>query len=70
MAEYMVDSSNLRCVDYDPWSGTLVIEFHGGRIYEFYHVPQAVHAGLLHASSHGQFFHQRIKDQYADRRVA
>lgn len=65
-----VASSDLRAVDYDEWSGTLVIEFHSGGVYEFHDVPAWEFAGLLRASSHGKYFHARIKDRYSCRRIA
>ncbi|MDB6112855.1 MAG: hypothetical protein JWR69_4605 [Pedosphaera sp.] len=63
-----VRSSNLRAVGYD--GELLVIEFHGGRVYEYYGVPSATHSGLMRASSHGTYFHRYIRDRYAYRRVA
>ena len=35
-----VSSSNLSAVGYDSLTGTLSIEFHDGRLYEYYNVPQ------------------------------
>ena len=64
-----LNSSNLCSADYDPWSGTLVIVFHGARIYEYYRVPHAEFYGLVNASSHGKYFHEHIKDHYDCRRV-
>jgi hypothetical protein len=62
-------SSNLAAIDYD-WSGTLTIAFHSGSVYEYYHVPPSEYDGLMNASSHGQYFHARIKNRYAYRRIA
>ena len=66
----LVNSSNLVAVDYDSWQGTLTIEFHGGRVYEFYQVPAAVAQGLLAADSHGRYFHEYIKGSYSYQRIA
>lgn len=63
-----IQSTDLRAVDYD-WSGTLTIEFHSGGVYEYYEVPHSEYAGLLNASSHGKYFHARIKNRYRFRRV-
>ena len=65
----MLNSSNLSSADYDPWSGTLVITFHGGRAYEYYHVPDAEYSGLVNARSHGKYFHENIKDHYDCQRI-
>ena len=64
-----VQSSNLSSVDYD-WSGTLTIEFHSGGVYEYYNVPPSEYAGLMNASSHGEYFHAHIKKRYDYQRIA
>ena len=64
-----VRSSNLASVGYSAFSATLEIEFHGGRIYEYFGVPESVHAGLMAAESHGKFFARHIRDRYRFRRV-
>jgi hypothetical protein len=66
----MLNSSNLSSADYDPWSGTLTIAFHGGRVYLYHHVPPSEYSGLVNASSHGRYFHQYIKDHYDYQRLA
>jgi hypothetical protein len=63
-----VQSSNLAAVDYD-WSGTLTIAFHTGGLYEYFNVPLWEYVDLLNASSHGKYFHARIKKRYAYRRI-
>ena len=60
----MLNSSNLSSADYDPWSGTLTIVFHGNRIYEYHHVPYPEYAGLVDAGSPGQYSHEHINDRY------
>ena len=60
-------SSDLSAVGFD--GSTLVIEFHGGSIYEYYGVPPAEYFGLVNAGSHGKYFHQNIKGRYAYRRI-
>jgi hypothetical protein len=64
-----LNSSNLSSADYDPWSATLTIVFHGGRVYLYHHVPPAEYSGLVNANSHGKYFHKHIKDHYAYQRV-
>ena len=65
----LLNSSNLYSADYDPWSGTLTIVFHGGRIYEYYQVPHHEYAGLVNASSHGKYHHEHIKKDHPCQRV-
>lgn len=38
-----VNSSNLKSVGYNPMTETLIIQFHSGHIYEYYHVPQHIY---------------------------
>lgn len=64
-----VQSSNLRSVGYQPFSGTLTVEFRSGRIYEYVDVPLAVYEGLMKAQSHGKFFALFIRNVYAFRRI-
>ena len=64
-----VNSSNLRSVGYKPMSETLTIQFHDGRIYEYYHVPQHVYNGLMLAPSKGKYHHRYIKNSYPYKRI-
>ncbi|MCX6897850.1 MAG: KTSC domain-containing protein [Verrucomicrobia bacterium] len=64
-----VNSTDLRAVRYDEWSGTLVIAFHSGGVYEYYNVPYSEYAGLMRADSHGRYFHAHIKGHYDYRRI-
>ncbi|MFK5604644.1 KTSC domain-containing protein [Haloferax volcanii] len=59
-----VSSSNLSSVGYDQSNQILEIEFHGGRVYQYFDVPSRVHQALMNASSHGKYFHRNIKDNY------
>jgi hypothetical protein len=69
MERIQVSSTNLRSVGYEPSTMTLEIEFNGGRLYQYFGVPTEVFGSLMSASSHGQFFHRFIKDQYHCRRL-
>lgn len=64
-----LQSSNLRAVDYELFSGTLVIAFHSGGVYAYDDVPWSAYSGLMAASSHGKYFHAHIKPYYACRRI-
>lgn len=68
MAHMRNGSSNLAAADYE--GGTLIIAFRSGGVYAYYGVPQSEYAGLLRASSHGKYFHARIKDSYPWRKVS
>jgi len=62
-----LNSSNLSGADYG--GGTLIIAFHGGRVYAYSGVPYSEFTGLIHASSHGRYFHEHIKGRYPYRRI-
>lgn len=64
MKRQSVSSSNISSVGYDSESHTLEVEFHGGGVYQYFDVPQSTYDELMHASSHGSYFHRYIKDQY------
>lgn len=59
-----VSSTNLARIRYDESTLTLEIEFHGGRVYQYFDVPQHVFEGLSRADSHGAFFNAQIKGHY------
>ncbi len=64
-----LESSNLAGADYDG-RGTLVIAFHNGGVYAYYHVPYSTYSGLMRAESHGKFFHIHIKGRYSYRKLS
>jgi hypothetical protein len=64
-----LESSNLARARYDEKNSTLEIEFKGGRIYQYFDVPEHVFKSLISASSHGGFFHSQIKGHYRYARV-
>lgn len=70
MQRQSVNSSNIASIGYDDATQTLEIEFHGGGIYQYHNVPTSTYQGLMDASSHGQFFHQFIKDRFSFTKIA
>ena len=56
-----VQSSHLKAVGYDSQSQILIVQFHGGRIYQYSNVPASEYQGLMSASSHGTYFDRYIK---------
>lgn len=57
-----VVSSNVKAVGYT--DGTLVVQFHGAgplvAAYRYVNVPPDVHAGLMAATSKGNYIHRNI----------
>ncbi len=64
-----VTSSDLKSVGYDPESQPLEIEFHGGGVYRYDGVPEAVFDGLMSAPSKGKYFHAHIRGVFPYHRV-
>jgi hypothetical protein len=67
MERVPVSSSALRSVGYA--DGTLEVEFVTGTVYRYFDVPDWLHAQLMTASSHGQFFNAQIRDQFRYERL-
>ena len=57
-----VRSDALRSVGYDPDRRILEVEFGSGAVYRYFDVPPELHAGLMTAASHGEFFAMSIRD--------
>ena len=68
--EQRVSSSTVTSIGYDVRTRTLEIEFASGRVYQYYEVPDQMHAEIMQASSRGQFFNSYIRNAYAFSRVA
>lgn len=64
-----VASSSIRSVGYDDEESVLEIEFQSGGIYRYADVPHETYEELLRASSHGSYFHENVRGQYAYRRI-
>lgn len=65
MNRVAVSSSNLSSVGYEEAEQVLEIEFNGGGVYQYFDVPKRIHQELMNATSHGQYFHRNIKDNYS-----
>jgi len=67
---FPVTSDNLAEIGYDESQQVLRIIFtNGSTIYEYIDVPREKFEGLLHADSHGKYFHANIKKVYGFRKV-
>lgn len=69
MERQTVSSTNVATVGYDATTRTLEVEFHGGRIYQYYGVPEQMFKQLMQAPSAGKFLSVYIKNQYPYSRV-
>ena len=70
MDTHTVSSSNVKAVGYDAGTQTLEVEFLNGGVYQYYGVPDQLHAQFMRAPSKGQFVHYYIKNRYPYSRVA
>jgi len=57
-----VASSSIASVGYDAETSTLEIEFHNGRIYQFFGVPPQMAAALRAAPSTGAYFNKYLRN--------
>lgn len=64
-----VSSSSVVSVGYDVRNATLEIEFQGGRVYQYRHVPMAAYRLLLQAPSIGDYVNRVIKPRFDGVRV-
>ena len=64
MRRKRVESEALRGVGYDANRRVLEIEFTSGEVYRYLDVPASVHAGLMGATSHGEYFNDHIRDRF------
>lgn len=64
MERTRVDSTSLESVGYDPGAATLEIEFKNGGIYQYFSVPEHVHAELMNAPRKGPYFVANIRNVY------
>ena len=69
MRRATVRSSVIASVGYSPEERILEIEFHSGRLYQYFGVPPVQHAQLMAAESIGRYFNTSIRDKYEEREV-
>lgn len=55
------NSTSLIRARYRPENSSLEVEFHGGRVYEYFDVPESVFQALIASDSAGKFFAENIK---------
>lgn len=60
-----VESSNIVSIGYDSKKRIMNIEFHGGRLYSYFHVSNRVYQGMIKSNSKGKYFHKMINGVYA-----
>lgn len=61
---YSINSSSIKCIDYDVATGILAVTLTRGATYLYHGVPESVVASFLSAPSKGQFYNQYIRGRY------
>ena len=69
MNRVAVQSTSISSVGYDVETADLEVEYVNGRVYRYFHVPQAAFRLLLQAPSKGVFVNQVIKPRFRALRV-
>lgn len=59
-----VSSKSIHHVGYDPDMQRLFLDYRGGRLYEYFDVPDELYVRLLNATSIGRFVNYAIKPHY------
>jgi hypothetical protein len=59
-----VQSRLLASIAYDPDQFVLQLEFLGGTIYQYFHVPRQAYRELLRADSKGAYFNRHVRSVF------
>ena len=69
MAWRALQSGHMNGADYDPDMKMLLIQFTNGAVYQYGGVSPDVADTLFQVSSPGQYFHDKIKGIYPERKI-
>ena len=69
MARHWDEMSAVRSVEFNRATHTLRVSFESGAVYDFADVPERVHEELVHSRTPDTVFHQRVREEFASRRV-
>lgn len=64
MERMEVESNYITSIWYDEHDSVLEIAFISGHIYEYLEVPVEEFEEIMDADSHGEYFHEYVKDVY------
>ncbi|HEV7922074.1 MAG TPA: KTSC domain-containing protein [Thermoanaerobaculia bacterium] len=59
-----VSSSVIASLGYDGAARVLEVEFHTGRVYQYFLVPRALYENLLRAESIGSYFNHEVRPHF------
>jgi KTSC domain len=64
-----VQSRSLASIAYDQHEAILQIEFRGGTLYQYFHVPRQTYQDLLQADSKGTYFNRHVRSIFLHARL-
>lgn len=64
MKPVATESTTLISIAYDASRELLQLKFRDGTVYQYFHVPPAIHEALLQAPSQGRYFNRVIRDRF------
>ena len=64
-----IESSMFSGHHYDPNTRQLTVTFKGGAVHQYDDVPIEKHVAFTGAQSPGRYFNERIKNQFASRKI-
>lgn len=64
-----IDSSMFEAQHYDPNTRQLTVRFKNGSLHQYSDVPAEKHAAFTGALSPGRYFNDRIRNQFAGKKV-
>ncbi len=70
MKRIRVISSDIASIGYDYENCILEIEFNSQSLYRYFNVPKSIYEELMHADSHGKYFHRNIRDIYPTQKIS
>lgn len=70
MERMPVQSSDIALIGYDEKNSLLEVTFRAGGVYQYEKVPSRVHREFLQSGSHGSYFREHIREQYAYKKVS
>ena len=56
-----LESSSIKTVQYNHFTGTMLVEFQSSDTYRYFKVPRKTYQELMRAKSHGSFFYKEIR---------
>ena len=65
-----VSSSVIKSLGYSDEARVLEVEFHTGRVYQYFLVPRALYEKLLRAESIGSFFNHEVRPNFEAQEVS